>query len=38
LLTSAAFVGKGLEMAGRIAFELNGETRTVEVARRTPLL
>jgi nicotinate dehydrogenase subunit A len=29
---------KGSEMAERIAFELNGETRTVEVAPDTPLL
>ena len=31
-------VDKGFEMAERIAFELNGETRTVEVAPETPLL
>jgi putative SOS response-associated peptidase YedK len=31
-------IEKGFEMAERIAFELNGETRTVEVAPDTPLL
>jgi aerobic-type carbon monoxide dehydrogenase small subunit (CoxS/CutS family) len=31
-------IEKGFEMAERIAFEVNEETRTVEVAPDTPLL